>query len=168
LLDHSDTQNVHVYTENVPEHLDAIDAAVARQLAPLAQAFAGVLIQGETEAVRGDDPTSRIRADNGAVTGICGHFGFCGALVPIACYTCKFFQSFLDGPHRLMLEGLLAERERVLRVTGDKTIAAINDRTIFAVAEVMRRCEEVKKERGESGDSHAVEAEAAEGKPYAG
>lgn len=149
-----------MYTQNVPEHLDAIDEAVARQLAPLAQAFAGVLINEESEAVRGGDPNSRVRTDSGEIAGICGHFGFCGALAPIACYTCKFYQPFLDGPHREILEGLLAERERIARVTGDKTIAAVNDRTIFAVMEVIQRCEIVTKEREKARSTNAMAVKA--------
>jgi hypothetical protein len=36
---------------------------------------------------------------------------------------------------------MIAERERIMRETGDATIAAINDRLILACAEVVRRCE---------------------------
>jgi hypothetical protein len=92
LLNRSDDQNARVYTENVPEHVNAINEAIARQLAPLAQAFAGVLVDQEADAIRGKDRASRVRADSGNGTGSCGHFGFCGALAPIACYTCKHFQ----------------------------------------------------------------------------
>ena len=49
---HTDTQNARVYTENVPEHVDAINEAVARQLAPLAQAFAGVVIKKASDALK--------------------------------------------------------------------------------------------------------------------
>jgi hypothetical protein len=141
LLDHDDTQNAGVYTENVPEHVNALNEAVARQLAPLAQAFAGVLVNSESDALRGGDSTSRVRTQSGASTGTCGHFGFCGALSPIACYTCRHFQAWLDGAHDEVLQALLAERTRILSITQDKTIASVNDRTIFAVAEVVRRCE---------------------------
>jgi integrase len=141
LLDHSDTQNACVYTENVPEHVDAINEAVARQIAPRAQAFAGVLVRDEGEALRGSDPTSRVRTGGGGVAGTCGHFGFCGALAPIACYTCRHFQAWLDGPHDEVLQGLLIERERIQGITQDKGIAAINDRTIFAVTQVIQVCE---------------------------
>lgn len=140
LLDHTDTQNVRVYTENVPEHVDAINEAVARQLAPLAQAFAGVLVNREEEAKRGDDLSSRVRTEAGTV-GTCGQFGFCGALAPIACYTCKNFQPWLHGAHEEVLGGLIAERERILEVTQDKAMAAINDRTILAVTQVVQLCE---------------------------
>jgi integrase len=36
LLDHTDTQCVGIYTENVPEHINSINEAVARQLTPYA------------------------------------------------------------------------------------------------------------------------------------
>lgn len=140
LLDHSDTQNARVYTENVPEHVDAINKAMAHQLAPLAQAFAGVLVDAEKDAVRGNDLSSRVRSEQGNV-GTCGHHGFCGALAPIACYTCRNFQPWLDGPHEEVLDKLLADREKILAITNDKTMAAVNDRTIFAVTQVIQQCE---------------------------
>lgn len=140
-LDHSDDQNAWVYTENVPEHAEAIDKAVARTLAPLAQAFAGVLVDTEAAATRGDDRTSRVRTDTGDSAGTCGHYGFCGALAPVACYTCRYFQPWLDGPHEEVLETLITERDRVVKMTQDKAIAAVNDRTIYAVTEVILRCE---------------------------
>jgi integrase len=141
LLDHSDTQSAHVYTENVPEHVDAINEAVARQLAPFAQAFSGMLVDCEGDAVRGDDLSSRVKSRHGSV-GTCGHYGFCGALGPIACYTCRQFQPWLDAPHEAVLAVLLSERERIKTITRDSTIAATNDRTIVAVTEVIQRCEE--------------------------
>lgn len=140
LLDHSDTQNARVYTENVPEHVNAINKAVAQQLAPLAQAFAGVIVEKENDAKRGDDITSRVRSEGGNV-GTCGHYGFCGALAPIACYTCRNFQPWIDAPHEDVLNSLIAERNRILEITKDQTMASINDRTILAVTQVIQICE---------------------------
>lgn len=149
LLDHTDTQNVGVYVEAVPGILDRIDRAVAMQLAPLAQAFAGVIIEDESQATRSGDPTSRIcdpRFDASMKpVGNCGKYGFCGSLAPISCYTCSNFQPWLDGPHKAVLASLISEREKLLSST-DVRIASINDRTILAVAEVVRRCEEVRTE----------------------
>jgi diphthamide synthase (EF-2-diphthine--ammonia ligase) len=149
LLDHSDTQSVGVYVRSTPAIVERIDRAVAMQLAPLAQAFAGKLIDVASEATRHDDPTSLIRAP--AITGkidaisSCGKHGFCGFLKPIACYTCNSFEPWVDGPHEEVLEYLIAERERLM-VAGDARIASINDRTIVAVAEVVQLC---KAARGE-------------------
>lgn len=141
LLDHSNTQNVKVYVENVPEHVDAINAAVAMQLAPMAQAFAGVLIDRESVAVRGNDLSSRVRTNNGHGVGTCGHYGFCGALAPIACYTCQHFQPWLEGPHREVLAWLEADRVRVSQLTGDSTITSVTERTMLAVAQVIQLCD---------------------------
>lgn len=153
LLDHTDTQNVGVYVEATPGIVERIDRAVAMQLAPLAQAFAGVLIVDESQAARAGDPTSRICDPHFDATmkpmGNCGKHGFCGSLAPISCYTCSNFQPWLDGPHEAVLAHLISERERFL-ATSDLRIASINDRTILAVAEVVRRCEEIRIEAKEA------------------
>lgn len=144
LADHTDTQNVGVYIEARPEIVERIDRAIAMHLAPLAQAFAGVLIRDESEAARAGDPSSRICDPRFAPSmkpiASCGKHGFCGFAAPIACYTCTNFEPWADGPHEAVLEYLIEERDR-LTARGDMRIAAINDRTILAVAEVVRLCE---------------------------
>ncbi len=140
LLDHTDIQNVSVYTENVPEHAQALNKAMALQLAPYAQAFQGVLVDREADAKRGGDLDSRIKY-KGQNTATCGQYGFCGANAPIPCYTCNHFQPWLDGPHEEVLADLIAERERVVQITGDATVASVNDRTILAVIDVIQRCD---------------------------
>jgi integrase len=151
LLDHSDTQNAGVYVKNIPEHVKRLDEAVGFQLAPYAQAFAGVLVDNEKDAKRGNDPSSRIRTEEGQGIGTCGEFGFCGANIPIPCYTCMHFQPWVDGPHEAVYQNLLNERERVIDVTGDLQIAAVLDRSILAVAEVIQRCEKRREEVAEFG-----------------
>lgn len=140
LLDQTDTQNVDVYTKNLPEHAHALNRAMALQLAPYAQAFQGILVDREADARRGSDPASRIkyRGENAAT---CGQYGFCGANAPIPCYTCHHFQPWLEGPHEEVLADLLAEREQVEKITGDAAMASVNDRTIFAVINVIQRCD---------------------------
>lgn len=142
-LDHSDTQNSGVYVRNIPEIVEQIDKAVALQLAPLAQAFKGLLVANESAARRGKDRSSRICSNDGNV-GSCGSYGFCGALVPVACYTCSHFQPWLDGPHELVLNQLISERDDVYKDTGDLKIASINDRLILAVGDVVARCNAMK------------------------
>ena len=140
LLDHTDTQNVDVYAKNTPEHAQALNKAMALQLAPYAQAFQGVLVDRESDAKRGGDLSSRIKF-KGQSMATCGQYGFCGANAPIPCYTCNHFQPWLEGPHEEVLADLLGEREGVERITSDIAMAAVNDRTIFAVVDVIRRCE---------------------------
>jgi integrase len=145
LLDHADNQNAGVYIKNIPEHVASLDKAVGYQMARYAQAFSGVLVDSESEARRGDDLNSRVKASGDGI-GTCGSYGFCGAGVPIPCYTCMHFQPWLDGPHESVYEDLISERVRLLDVTGDKQIAAVNDRSILAVADVIQRCASRKEE----------------------
>lgn len=151
LLDHTDTQNAGVYVEARPEIIERIDKAVAMQLAPLAQAFCGVIIDDERNGTRGDDPTSRVidpQSDPSLnPVGTCGKYGFCGFAAPVACYTCRNFQPWLDGPHEAVLDRLIKEREDIATKTADLRIASVNDRTILAVADVVRRCREIRASR---------------------
>ncbi|WP_455911493.1 site-specific integrase [Pseudomonas putida] len=146
LLDHSDTQHVNVYTENAPEHLKKIDEALGFQLSVYAQAFAGILVDSELDALRGSDPSSRVKHKKYGV-GTCGNFSYCGMNAPRPCYTCVNFQPWLDGPHDELYIELIEEREQVLAETGDLAVAAVLDRTIVAVAEVIRKCDERKRSK---------------------
>ena len=84
---------------------------------------------------------------NGIVNlGTCGSYGFCGALAPIACYTCNHFQPWLDGPHEAVLDGLIYDRDKVLEKTEDRKIASVNDRLILAVSDVVGRCSAIRGE----------------------
>jgi len=146
-LGHADLQHAGAYVQSQPEFAEKINRAVGGMLAPLAQAFAGTLVRGEAEAVRGNDPTSRIRTIDGTkAVGNCGSFGFCGVNAPVGCYTCNRFQPWVDAPHHEVMDALLDERQQILDVTGDKTIAAQSDRTILAVADVIQRCADTKAE----------------------
>lgn len=145
LLDHTDTQNVWVYVEATPEMVERIDRAMSLRLAPLAQAFAGVIVEDDPR--ESGDPASRIVAPqctkNFMPVGSCGKHGFCDFAAPIACYTCRKFRAWFDGPHEAVLAYLIAERERLI-VGTDSRIAAVNDRTILAVAQVVKQCQDLR------------------------
>lgn len=145
LLDHSDTQNIGVYYEASPSMVLRLNRHLAMEMAPLAQAFAGVVVKTEAEARRGEDRSSRIYdrslPDNVAdPLGTCGQMSFCGLAVPYACYTCRHFQPWLDGPHEDFLAALITDRERMVSEDYSPKIYAIRDRTILAVAEVVQLC----------------------------
>ncbi|MGO4381432.1 site-specific integrase [Pseudoduganella sp. RAF53_2] len=142
MLDHSDTKNVSAYVQADPTMVERIDRALAFQLAPLAQAFAGVLRRRE-EPLPEDSHLPEIWSpqfsQQGEGIGKCGELGFCKAFAPIACYTCKSFRPWIDGPHDAILDYLLSERERLVS-SADLRIASICDRTILAVSEVIQKC----------------------------
>ena len=149
MLDHTDTQNASIYVQATPEIIKRIDKAVAIHLAPLAQAFEGKLFTDKSKAKRADDPNSDIidpSIDKSCkAMGKCGSFSFCSLMSPIACYTCSSFQAWADGPHEAVLMYLLKERERLMQAS-DYRIASINDRTIFAVAQVVQACAKLRSE----------------------
>lgn len=140
-LDHASTQHVQCYIGLTNKLNGRINKAMAFHMAPIAQAFSGVLVDREAE-----DPTlPQVRDIRVAGTfepvGNCGKFGFCKSSAPLACYTCVSFRPFKDAPHEALLDFLLAERERYMATSGH-TLAATEDRTIVAVAEVVQRCAE--------------------------
>lgn len=148
LLDHSDTQHVKVYVKCVPEIIEHLDKALAMELAPFADAFAGKIVTDDSAALRSDDPASLVRypkldPKEGGV-GRCGGCGECNGMVPIACYVCRNFQAWLDAPHEEVLQDLLYERQRLLDETGDERIAFANDNIILAVSQVVQKCSEIK------------------------
>jgi len=102
-FDHSDTQQIDVYTEDTDEMSDQIDEIMAPVLAPLAQAFAGMLIDSERDALRANDPDSRVKNDKAHAIGSCGTHAFCAAGYR-ACYICPNFQPWRDAPHEEVRE----------------------------------------------------------------
>ena len=140
LLDHSTTQSAAVYTRDHPNFRFKVDAAVGQALIPIAQAFAGKLVDDASAAINGTDITKRVRNAE-ATLGVCGNHAFCG-LNPVACYTCANFQPFLNAPHKNVLDGLIADRQRVLAITQDEDVANSNDSSILAVRRVMSLCEQ--------------------------
>ncbi|WP_279479474.1 site-specific integrase [Aureimonas sp. SK2] len=144
LLDHTDLQNVAVYFNIKSDIVPKLDKAMAVKLAPVAQAFMGKIVPGEGDALRGNDPTSRVAVidkDAGAVkpVGTCGSFSFCRLMAPVACYTCDSFQPWMDGPHHLLLDDLLKDRERRAVAGQDGRMVTLMDDTILAVADVIER-----------------------------
>ena len=151
LLDHSTTQSAAVYTRDHPNFRFKVDAAVGRALAPIAQAFAGTLVDNESAAINGSDVTKRVRNAE-TILGACGNHAFCG-LNPVVCYTCVNFQPFLNAPHKNVLDGLIADRQRVLAITQDEDVANSNDSSILAVRRVMALCEQRRAELAGGADA---------------
>ncbi len=148
-LGHTDLQNVNVYFEASPKIVENIDKAMDAQLAPLANAFRGRLVEDEGHSTHKGAPGSRIidfRVSQNPV-GSCGGMGQgCSFNKPVACYTCFKFEPWLDAPHEKVLHRLMQERTGF---GGDDRMAAVNDETIRAVQQVMAECAQVREQRGE-------------------
>lgn len=151
ILDHTDSQSAGIYIEATSKLINRIDKAVSLKLAPLAQAFKGMVLDGRN-TIDSDIPYKSVRGPKQAGTfepiGNCGSMNVCKLFAPIACYTCKSFMPWLDGPHEAVLKYLLNDRERISALSGNR-IAAINDQTILAVSEVVKICDEKLRGRNE-------------------
>lgn len=143
ILGHSDIQNVKVYVENTNEVVDLIDEAMTTVLAPLAQAFAGTLIENEREAIRANDPRSRIKASNGSGVGNCGEFGFC-ASGGRQCYLCTKFQPWVHGQHEKVLQSVNDERESLRKRGASDFVIQSTDRVVLAITQVIQLCNKAK------------------------
>ena len=150
LLDHSDVQNAWVYTRDHPNFRQKIDEAVGEQLAPLARAFAGRVVDRESDARHGDDRSMRVGTHEQEV-GTCGSLGFCGAEA-LACYTCMHFQAWVDAPHGEMLEWMLERRRQWEAAGASEMVMSAIDPSILGVRAVMHACESRKAELSGEGD----------------
>jgi integrase len=140
LLDHSWIDSSLVYIECRPAMIQRIDKALALRIAPLAQAFAGQLVERSTNDVDGQGKVLHISGESSLhPLGRCGKASSCWLAAPLACYTCPYFNPWRDDVHQLLLDRLLRERDELL-ASSDLRIASVNDRTILAVAEVVNRC----------------------------
>lgn len=151
LLDHSDTQHAGVYAQNHPDHAATISSIMNAPLMKYANAFQGKVVKDEAEANDQLAGAGRIRTeDSKDNVGSCGTNAFCRDYAPIACYLCKKFMPWQDAPHHLILKDLVEERDRIKKETGDLAIAAINDRAIIAVTQVMKQCDDLNRDKESS------------------
>ncbi|MGB2741237.1 MAG: site-specific integrase [Cognaticolwellia sp.] len=144
LLDHATTQCAGIYVKNHPDHASTISRIMNGPLLMYANAFQGRIVKDEADACDNLPSASRIRTeDSQHNVGSCGTNAFCRDYAPVACYLCKKFMPWQDAPHHLILKYLVDERDRINNDTGDLAIAAINDRAIIAVSQVILQCDEL-------------------------
>jgi hypothetical protein len=148
LVDHVDIQNAKVYTEGGVDIIDRLNRNMAMELAPVAQAFAGSLISRDDIDAQSAGPAKRVHdrtlAEGKGTDPLsnCGLHGFCGLARPVACYTCRNFRPWDDGPHDELLSKLLEDREAQQAKGYAPRIFGLHDRTITAVARVVQLCAE--------------------------
>src|SRR5690606_11115838 len=97
LLDHSDTQQLSVYTQHTGELALRIFDKMNDAMELLSAKFEGRLIHSEDQALRGDDPNSRVFQSSNNQVGNCGGSPACNSGLK-ACLLCSQFQPLLDAP----------------------------------------------------------------------
>ena len=139
-LDHSDTQQVGVYARPERETAKQVSAVMAPLFSPLAMAFAGTLVASERDALRGNDPHSRVKLSTDVEIGNCGNSAFCSDGWK-SCYVCRNFQPWLHGPHRSAHELLMRERETQQNAGVSVRVIEASDRTLLAILQVIQMCD---------------------------
>lgn len=155
-LGHTSEKTLAAYYNDPAEEARQLDEAMAPALAPLAMAFAGMLIDSESKATRAGDPTSKLEfAHGGALTSVgrCGKHSFCTTTsVPIPCYRCRHFEPLVDAPHQEVLDALVyrqAAEKQTLKIGSPRNLLIPIDLSadIRAVENCIARCNARKAER---------------------
>ncbi|EFB9226308.1 hypothetical protein E8L33_23390, partial [Escherichia coli] len=144
LLDHTSPQHAGVYIQNNADYAYKIDQTVGEELFQYSKIFQGEVIEHIDDDIHA---SRRIRDLDGDDAGQCNQCSSCSANVPVPCYTCISFRPWLDARHDLIYIKLVEERRKVLDFTKDSRVAESLDRTILAVEEVIKKCEEIKNGR---------------------
>ena len=105
--------------------------------------FVGKLIDSERDALRADDPHSRVKNKMSQAIGNCGTHAFCASGYR-ACYTCVSFQAWRDAPHEEVLEEILHERSRQKERGVSLNVIQSTDRLLLAVQQVILLCKKAK------------------------
>ena len=120
---------------------ERLDNAMADQLGNFARFFRGELLIDLNDEM--DAPVIRDPRIAPGDLGKCKKCGDCGLPAPIACYTCKKYRPWRDGPHAAVLAVLKARRDRRI-ANSDPAMAALHDLTICAIEEVIELCRQEK------------------------
>lgn len=145
MLGHADTQSVKCYVAVIPEIAQRLDKQLARDLAPIANAFVGTILTSRSAATRFGDSSSEIidYRNSGKGVGNCGTTYNCQFNAPVACYLCPKFEAWVDAPHAELYQELETERKRMLEIGGER-MAAVNDLAMTAIRSVMDECARIK------------------------
>nr|WP_283848275.1 site-specific integrase [Acinetobacter amyesii] len=146
ILDHTDTQHVHVYFELAGKIVIQLDKAIAKGFAQYLSYFSGHIIDSSNDAVNGDNPEKYLvfKGDNIEDEiediGVCGESSICHLDPPFSCYLCPKFQPYRHADHEYVLESLLNSRSERLEKYENARLGIQLDEVIFAVAQVVEAC----------------------------
>lgn len=149
VLDHSDLQNTHVYTQTVSSIAELVANATDPTLGPVVRRFLGKIVDStKTQASEGSVnaavpaliPHLSLPMLNTGGVGMCGRDvrkdGLCRLLPPLSCYRCSFFAALRTGPHKEMLESIEVFIQDI-RESVDARILKQLDEVRIAIMEVV-------------------------------
>jgi hypothetical protein len=149
ILDHTSLRSAKFYVGLRSEMVSNIDRKLALLLAPLAQRFAGTLVSRQGAARQSGGMIIGVATPGEApvLVGGCNKCGHCGLVKPVACYSCRLFTAWIEGPHEEVLRDLILRREKMIEL-GSDSVATSLDETIIACAEIVQRCAELRDNPG--------------------
>lgn len=142
LMDHSDTQQLFVYTAHTPELALRIFKHMDNLMESLANKFSGRIIASDKDAKRADDPSSLIFTNGGDKVGACGGSPACRVGIK-ACIVCDLFQPFLHAPWENLLLDLIEEMERLQLKGASELILQSYDLQLANVRGIMEACDKI-------------------------
>lgn len=146
ILDHTDTQHVHVYFELAGKIVIQLDKAIAKGFSQYLSYFSGHVIDSSEDAVNGDNPEKYLVFKGDKIEdeiediGVCGESSICHLDPPFSCYLCPKFQPYRHADHEYVLESLLNSRNERLKKYENARLGIQLDEVIFAVAQVAEAC----------------------------
>ena len=146
ILDHTDTQHVHVYFELAGKIVIQLDKAIAKGFSQYLSYFSGDIIDSSEDAINGDNPEKYLvfKGDKFESEiediGVCGKSSICHLDPPFSCYLCPKFQPYRHADHEYVLESLLNSRNERLEKYENARLGIQLDEVIFAVAQVAEAC----------------------------
>jgi hypothetical protein len=148
LMDHSDTQQLKVYTQYTPELALRIFKYMDGVMDSLARKFDSRIIASDKEAVRASDPSGFVYTDSGKKVGACGGSPACAVGIK-ACVVCDLLQPLLHAPWEDLLLELIEELEQLKQKGASELILQSYDLQIAHVLAIIEAC---KKKLASGGD----------------
>ena len=146
ILDHTDTQHVHVYFELAGKIVIQLDKAIAKGFSQYLSYFSGHVIDSSEEAINSDNSEKYLMFKDDEFDseiediGVCGESSICHLDPPFSCYLCPKFQPYRYADHEYVLESLLNSRNERLKKYENARLGIQLDEVIFAVAQVAEAC----------------------------
>lgn len=136
---HASPESCQAYVDAGIDHFQRMERLVGEAFIPIADRFLGKIVREakDQEALKRPNSVLRDKEMNGV--GSC-HIGGCGAVdagvAPVACYTCRKFRAWAEGPHEAMLEALIA-RQTELMEAGHPEMAETITAPIVAITDLL-------------------------------
>lgn len=140
LLDHSDTQQLKVYTAHTGELALRIFDKMNDAMALLAMQFEGRIIKSESEALRASDINSRVFKSSGNQLGNCGGSPLCQAGMKV-CLLCNQFQPLAYAPWDELFLEFVEELEQRKREGASELVLKSYDLQLAHIKAIMEACD---------------------------